>query len=182
MNRLFRLFGALFSIIALTHAAPALAASGNPLDQEAAAALQSLYEQTPASRALGKQAEAILVFPRVVKAGFVVGAQSGDGVLFRKGKPAGHFNTSGVSAGFQAGAQSYGYVLFFMSDSAVRALANRDGWEVGVGPSIVVVDAGMARALTTTTAHPDIYAFFFDQKGLMAGAGLQGTRIKRIGE
>ena len=59
-------------------------------------------------------------------------------------------------------------------------LGKSDGWELGVGPSIVVVDVGAAGSATTTTLQSEIYAFFFDQKGLMGGLGLQGTKITRI--
>ena len=158
----------------------ATAASNAALDQEVQAALKSLYASTPAAQALGAKAKGVLVFPSVVKAGLVIGAQSGDGALLRDGRTAGYYNTSGISAGLQAGAQTFGYALFFMSDAALKYLANAKGWEIGVGPSIVVVDSGMARSFSTTTAHADIYAFFFDQKGLMAGAGLQGTKITAV--
>ena len=67
-----------------------------------------------------------------------------------------------------------------MTDSALKYLDKSDGWEIGTGPSIVIVDEGMARALTTTTAKDDVYAFFFSQKGLMAGLGLQGSKISKI--
>jgi lipid-binding SYLF domain-containing protein len=164
-------------MIAATLAPSAAAADGKSIDRDSSAALKSLYDKTPAAKALGAKAKGILVFPRIVKAGFIIGGQGGEGTLFRNGKPAGHFGTGGMSVGFQAGAQSFGYALFFMSDSALNYVKNNDGWEIGVGPSVVIVDAGMARALTTTTAHSDIYAFFFDQKGLMAGMGLQGTKI-----
>ena len=60
------------------------------------------------------------------------------------------------------------------------SLDRSDGWEIGTGPSIVVVDEGIARSTTTTTAQSDIYAFFFSQEGLMAGLGLQGTKITKI--
>ena len=153
------------------------AASRSSLDQEARTALESLYAKTPAARALGAKAKAILVFPRIVKAGLIIGGQGGDGVMLKNGKTAGYYSSGGLSVGYQAGAQSYGYALFFMSDSSLQYLSNSDGWEIGVGPSVVVVDAGMAKSLTTTTAKSDIYAFFFDQKGLMAGMGLQGTKI-----
>jgi lipid-binding SYLF domain-containing protein len=85
-----------------------------------------------------------------------------------------------MSYGLQAGIQEYGYVLFFMTDSAMDWLDKSDGWEVGVGPSIVVVDTGAASSATTTTLQSDIYAFFFDQKGLMGGLGLQGTKITKL--
>ncbi len=87
---------------------------------------------------------------------------------------------AGLLVGLPAGAQSFGYALFFMTDSALKYLDKSGGWEVGTGPSVVIVDEGTARALTTTTAKSDVYAFFFDQKGLMAGLGLQGSQISRI--
>ena len=96
------------------------------------------------------------------------------------GKALAYYNTVSASYGLQAGIQKYGYVLFFMTDSAQAYLDKSDGWEFGTGPSIVVVDVGGATGLSTTTAKSDVYAFFFDQKGLMAGLGLQGTKITRI--
>jgi lipid-binding SYLF domain-containing protein len=120
------------------------------------------------------------VFPSIVKAGFLFGAQYGEGALREKGKTVGYYNTVAASYGLQAGVQVFGYALFFMTDSAVQYLANSGGFELGVGPSIVVLDAGAAKALTTTTAQKDMYAIFFNQKGLMAGLGLQGSKISRI--
>jgi lipid-binding SYLF domain-containing protein len=96
------------------------------------------------------------------------------------GKTTGYYNTAAASFGLQAGAQSFGYALFFMTDSALKYLHESKGWELGSGLSIVVVDAGFARSLSTTTAKSDIYAFFFDQKGLMAGIGIQGSKITKI--
>ena len=102
------------------------------------------------------------------------------GALLVDGKTAGYYNTAAASYGLQAGAQSFGYAMLLMTDTALDHLQNSSGWEVGVGPSIVVVDKGAAKALTTSTAKEDIYAFFFDQKGLMAGLGLQGSKITKI--
>jgi lipid-binding SYLF domain-containing protein len=85
-----------------------------------------------------------------------------------------------ASYGLQAGVQTFGYALFLMNQKALAYLEESAGWEIGVGPSLVVVDKGTAAALTTTTARSDVYAFFFDQRGLMAGIGLQGTKITRI--
>jgi lipid-binding SYLF domain-containing protein len=181
MRTLLRLLAAsLPALLAMTLVAPASAADKSSIDRDSAAALKSLYDKTPAAKALGAKAKGVLVFPRIVKAGFIIGGQGGEGALLRNGKTVGYFGTGGMSVGLQAGAQSFGYALFFMSDSALNHVKNSDGWEIGVGPSVVIVDAGMARALTTTTAHSDIYAFFFDQKGLMAGMGLQGTKIYKI--
>ena len=181
MIRLVRNMSAALSMAAaITFAAPALAASNDALDKDVRSALNSLYQSTPAAKALGAKAKAILVFPKIVKAGLIVGGQGGDGAMLKGNKIVGYYNTGGLSVGLQAGAQSFGYALFLMSDEAVKYAEKTGGWELGVGPSIVVVDQGAAAALTTTTAHSGIYAFFFDQKGLMAGMGLQGTKVTKM--
>ena len=159
---------------------PAMAASAAEINRDAAAALQTLYEGTPGAKELGAKAKGILVFPSIIKAGFIVGGQYGEGALRKRDKTVAYYNTVAASYGLQAGAQSFGYALFFMTDSALRYLDKSDGWEIGTGPSIVVVDQGKAGALTTTTAQADVYAFFFSQQGLMAGLGLQGSKISRI--
>jgi len=161
-------------------ARPAGAASRAEINRDVDAALAILYAKDPDARTLTSQAKAVLVFPSIVKAGFLFGAQYGEGALREKGKTVGYYNTVAASYGLQAGVQVFGYALFFMTDSAVRYLSNSGGFELGVGPSIVVLDAGAARALTTTTAQKDMYAIFFDQKGLMAGLGLQGSKISRL--
>lgn len=162
-------------------AAPAAqAASSAELDRESAKALEQVIASNPGARALAKDAHAVLVFPRIVKGGFVFGGQFGDGALRRGGRAAGYYRSIAASYGLQAGIQSFGYALFFMNEKALAYFDKSEGFEVGVGPSIVVLDHGMANAITTTTARSDIYAVFFDQKGLMAGIGLQGTKITRI--
>jgi len=159
---------------------PATAASSSEIARDVNSALSKMYDSVPESRNLGRQARAVLVFPSIVKAGFLFGAQYGEGGLVQRGRVSAYYNTVSASYGLQAGVQTFGYALFFMSDSAVQYLNNSGGFEVGTGPSIAIFDEGMARSLSTTTAHSDIYAIFFDQKGLMAGAGLQGTKITRL--
>ena len=156
------------------------AASTAEIDRDVTSALENLYAKSASAKSLGQKAKGILVFPSIVKGGFVVGGQYGEGALIKHGKTSGYYNTIQVSYGLQAGLQKYGYVLFFMTDSAMKFLDRSDGWELGVGPSIVVVDVGRATSKTTTTLQSDIYAFFFDQKGLMGGLGLQGTKISRV--
>jgi lipid-binding SYLF domain-containing protein len=168
-------------IVALPHSIhPALAASAAEINRDANSSLAKLYDKVPEARTLSGQAVAMLIFPSIVKAGFLFGAQYGEGVLREKGKNLGYYNTVAASYGLQAGVQSFGYVLLFMTDSALKYLQKSEGFELGVGPSIVIVDAGKAKTLTTSTVQSDIYAFIFDQKGLMAGLGLQGSKISRI--
>ena len=156
------------------------AESAREMRHSASQALANLYSTTPAARALGDKAAGVLVFPEIIKGGFIVAAQYGDGVLFKNGKAAGYYNTTSGSFGFQAGVQKFGYALFFMTHNDLAYLEKSKGWELGVGPSVTIADVGIARSLSTTTAREGVYAFFFDQKGLMGGLGLQGTKITRI--
>jgi lipid-binding SYLF domain-containing protein len=155
-------------------------ASADDLTSDSRLALQQLVAQNPAAAKCKSRAVAVLVFPDVVKAGFIFGAQGGQGILFVHGRPNGRYRTVAASYGLQAGVQRYGYALFLMNRKAVDWVNNTRGWEIGTGPSVVIVDKGMARSFTTDTIHSGIYAFTFDQQGLMAGLGLQGSKIMRI--
>jgi lipid-binding SYLF domain-containing protein len=149
------------------------------ISKDAHAALQSLYAKVDGAKALGAKATAILVFPKVTKAGLGIGGQHGRGALIRGGRTVAYYSTTGGSFGLQAGAQTYGYAMFFMNDKALQQLDKADGFEVGVGPTVVLLDEGKAKQITTTTMKDDIYAFIFGQKGLMAGIGIQGNKITK---
>lgn len=164
----------------LLSARPLHAASAAELDREAGAALSKLYASQPSAKVLSQKAKGILVFPTMVKAGFMFGGQVGDGVLRKQGRTAGFYNSVAASYGFQAGVQAFGYALFFMSDAALDQLDSTRGFELGVGPSLVVVDEGVGKSITSNTITSDVYAFIFDQKGLMAGLGIQGSKITKI--
>ena len=158
----------------------ASAATAAQLNADGQAALSRLYSQSDRARRYARDARAILVFPKIVKAGFMVGAQGGEGVLFVHGRPTAYYKIGAASFGLQAGGQSFSYALFLMNDSAVRYLDRSDGWAIGSGPSVVVIDQGKAMSTTSTTLAKDVYAFPFGQKGLMAGLGLEGSKITRI--
>jgi lipid-binding SYLF domain-containing protein len=158
----------------------ALAAGAGEIDRNATQALSMLYATTPGARALADKSKAILIFPRIVKGGFIVGGQFGDGALRKRGRTVGYYRSVAASYGFQAGAQSFGYVLFFMDEASLRYLNNSGGWELGTGPSLVVLDKGFGKNLSTTTMQKGVYAFIFNQKGLMGGIGIQGSKITKI--
>lgn len=166
--------------VSIATATVANAASVAELNADANQSLQKLYSTHPFAERLSKRAKAILVFPSIVKAGFVFGGAYGEGVLLEGGKADKYYNSVSGSWGFQAGAQSFGYAVFLMNDRAVRYLNRSDGWEIGVGPTVVVVDEGAAKNLSTSTLKDDAYAFIFDQKGLMLSVSIEGTKISRI--
>ncbi len=176
----------LFLLIGLTFGSlPTAAQNRTALDNDVHAAIAHLLKTSPAAKGLASSAKGALVFPNIVKAGFIVGFQYGDGALVGAKHGGGYYiasyyNITSVSYGMQAGVQSFGYVLALMTDAAVEHIETGDGWELGVGPSIVVVDSGLAKTLTTETTKSDVYAFTFGQSGLMAGLGLQGTKVTRL--
>jgi len=158
----------------------ALAASASEIDRNATQALSMLYATTPGARALADKSKAILIFPSIVKGGFIVAGQFGDGALRKRGRTVGYYRSISASYGFQAGAQSFGYVLFFMDEASLAYLNKSGGWELGTGPSLVVLDKGFGKNLSTTTMQKGVYAFIFNQKGLMGGIGIQGSKITMI--
>ncbi|MEQ8181337.1 MAG: twin-arginine translocation pathway signal protein [Smithellaceae bacterium] len=158
----------------------ASAESAGKINRDAQKALQKLYAESESAKDLGEKAKAILVFPAITKGGFIVGGLYGEGALLKSGNVAAYYNTIAVSYVLLGGLQHSVYVLLFMTDWEVKYLYKSDGWEFGTGPTIVVVDKGASASLSTTTAKSDVYAFFFSQKGLMAGLGLQGTKITKI--
>jgi lipid-binding SYLF domain-containing protein len=161
-------------------ASHARADSRDQLAEDGLRALHQLEETNPGSRYYARHARAVLVFPNVLKAGFVFGGETGNGVLLVHGKPEAYYNISGGSWGLQIGGQGFSYALFFMTDSSLDYLRRSEGFSAGTGPSIVVVNAGAGAEANTTTLTHDVYAFPFNQKGLMADLTLQGTKISKI--
>jgi len=150
------------------------------LHKDAGEALKTLTANNPAAAQVAKKAKAVLVFPNIVKAGLVFGGSYGEGVLMQGNAIDSYYNSITASWGLQAGAQSYGYIVFLMTDKAVKYLRDTHGWEIGVGPTVVVVNEGVAKNLSSTTLKKDAYAFIFDQQGLMASVSIEGTKISRI--
>lgn len=159
---------------------PVQGATAEDLNEDAAQALQTLYKSHPEAERLSKTARAVLVFPKIIKAGLVFGGSYGEGVMTRGGSFSGYYNSVSASWGWQAGAESYGYVVFLMNDKAVQYLDKSKGWEFGVGPNVVVVNEGIAKNLSTSTMKDDAYAYIFDQQGLMASLSIEGTKISPI--
>ena len=150
------------------------------IDSDSRQALNALYANNSAAKAIGQQARAVLVFPSIVKAGLGLGGAYGEGEMIQGGRVQGYYSTFTGSWGLQAGAQQYGYAVFLMNDTAVNYVEESDGWEIGVGPTVVLVNAGVAKNLSTTSLQEDAYAFIFDQKGLMAGVSIEGTKINKL--
>jgi lipid-binding SYLF domain-containing protein len=160
--------------------AAAIAATAADLDRDANQALKLLTDNNATAASIAKSATAILIFPNIVKAGLIFGGAYGEGVLQQGAQPHRYYNSVTASFGWQAGAQSYGYAVFLMNDAAVKYIRETSGWEIGVGPTVVIVNEGVAKNLSTSSLKDDAYAFIFDQQGLMASLSIEGTKISRI--
>lgn len=158
----------------------AYAATKADLDKDATTALQRLTTTNQTAAAVASKAKAVLVFPSIVKAGLIFGGAYGEGVMIENNQTAGYYNSVSASWGLQAGAQSYGYAVYLMTDEAVKYVRESRGWEIGTGPTVVLVNEGVAKNLTSTTLKDSAYAFVFDQQGLMAALSIEGTKISRI--
>ena len=154
--------------------------SAQEIDRDSREALKRLEAQGGKTQELVQKAIAILIFPNIIKGGLIIGGQYGDGALIQQGKTIGYYNIAAASFGLQAGGQSFSYALLFQKQSALDYLQKSDGWSIGSGPSVVVMDKGAAGSLTSTTVTQDVVAIPFGQKGLMAGLGLEGSKITSI--
>lgn len=168
------------AVVSMSVMYQANAATAEDLDKDSRQALQTLYKAQPLAERLSRTAKAVLVFPNIVKAGLVFGGSYGEGELIKGSTVVDYYNSVTGSWGLQAGAQSYGYAMFLMTNKAVRYIEETKGWEIGVGPTVVVVDEGVAKNLSTSSLQDDAYAFIFSQQGLMAGVSIEGTKISRI--
>ena len=168
------------SVVSMSVMNQASAATAEDLDEDSQQALQTLYKLQPVAETLSRTAKAILVFPNMVKAGLVFGGSYGEGELIKGSTVVDYYNSVTGSWGLQAGAQSYGYAVFLMTDKAVTYVEDTKGWELGVGPTVVAVDEGVAKNLSTSSLKDDAYAFIFSQQGLMAGISIEGTKISKI--
>lgn len=159
---------------------PAAAAPASEINRDSAEALERLTKSNETARNISQKARAVLVFPKIIKAGLVLGGSYGEGALREGGKTTAYYASASASYGLQIGGQTYAYVVFLMNDSALKYLRESKGWEIGVGPTVVIVNDGVAKNLSSTTLQDDAYAFIFGQQGLMAGVSIEGSKITRI--
>ncbi len=171
---------AVFTAVTGFEATPARAEKAATIEQNSREALALLRKNSAPADKIAGDAAGILVFPKIVKGGLIIGGQYGEGALFQNDAVKQYYSTAAASFGLQAGLTTFGYAVFFMNEKSLSYLDNSDGWEIGTAPNVVVVESGAAASLTTTSGREDIYVFFFDQKGLMAGLTIEGTKITEI--
>jgi lipid-binding SYLF domain-containing protein len=156
------------------------AASRIEIDARVEAALTEFYREVPAARELATAAKGILVFPQVLKAGFGIGGEYGEGALLLNRQPVQYYATAGASVGFQVGAQAQTQIILFMDSTALARFRSSDGWKVGVDGSVAIAQFGAGKTLDSTTLQQPVIGFIFSNKGLMYDLSLEGNKITRI--
>ena len=159
---------------------PASAASAAEIDVQVVAALERFDQEVPAGRELLAQAKGVLVFPRVIKAGFGIGGEYGEGALRIGGRSVGYYNLISASIGLQLGAQARAELILFMTEEALERFRSSDGWEVGVDGSVALITTGVAGEIDTNTINQPVIGFVFGEEGLMANLSLEGAKISRL--
>ena len=154
------------------------AASAEEIDAGVAATLRRFYRQVDAAPELVEKAAALLVFPTVIKAGFGIGGEYGEGALVIRGRTAGYYNTVTASIGFQLGAQARAIIILFMTGDALASFRRIDGWKIGVDGSVAIITVSAAGSLDTNLFP--VIGFILDAKGLMYNLTLEGSKISRI--
>jgi lipid-binding SYLF domain-containing protein len=157
------------------------AAKRREIDNGADAALSRLYANAKSSKELAQRAEGILIFPRLISGGLVVGGEYGDGVLRARGnRAAGYYRLVGGSLGWQAGAQSQAVVLMFMTKEALDRFRNSNGWTAGADATVSVANVGATGDIDTNTARQAVIGFALTNVGLFAGLKIDGAKITRL--
>ena len=167
-------------VLAAASARPAVAASKTEIDARVNGALQELYQRSAAARELAAKASGILVFPRVLKAGFGLGGEFGEGSLLVGDEPVQYYRVASASVGFQIGGQARAQVLMFMTDAALDAFRSSDGWEAGVDGSVAILEFGVGEDLSTHSVAEPIVGFVFGNKGVMYNLSLEGTKFWKV--
>lgn len=167
-------------VLCLLVSASAQAASKQEIDSDVQYALQAFYDLNPGNKELASKASGMLIFPSVMKAGFVVGGEYGECVLWINNKPVEYYSIASASVGLQIGAQSRSEVILFMDKNALDNFRAHDGWSVGVDGSVAVINEGAGKDINTETAKDPIIAVIFSNKGLMGNLSLEGSKFSKI--
>ena len=170
----------LIGLVLLCSAGMAFSATAREIDVSVEVTLERFNKEVPGAEGFMKKAKGVLIFPQVIKAGFGIGGEYGEGAMQIGGKTVEYYSTMAASIGFQLGAQTKSIILVFTKESALKAFRNSDGWKAGVDGSVALISLGMGDSLDTTNVKDPIVAFIFGQKGLMYNLTLEGSKFSKL--
>ncbi|MEM9431193.1 MAG: YSC84-related protein [Pseudomonadota bacterium] len=154
--------------------------SQDEINASVAASRRLMFETVPWSRDLASRASGILIIPEIVEGGFVISAAYGEGALLIGDAPVDYISMTSAAFGFQIGAQAFSHALFFMTPDVLREFRVTDGWELGADAEFAVPDQGIGAGISSNTVGRPVVALIYGQRGLIAGASLEGTKYSRL--
>jgi lipid-binding SYLF domain-containing protein len=173
---------ALISLVSVVLFLP-LAASADTaaeLDAKVDEAIRTFQSEVDGADVFLRQSAGYLVFPRVIKVGIGVGAETGEGVLRVAGRSAAYYRTTSGSFGFQLGAQAKSMVIAFMTKESLAQFRASSGWQVGIDGSVALIDLSAGKQINNANIKDPVVGFIFGAKGLMYNLTLEGTKISRV--
>ncbi len=170
----------IFTLFSVAFTGITTAASKEEIDIEVEASVEKFQQEVTGSKKFLEKAEGILVFPDIIKVGFGIGGEYGEGALLIKGKTVDYYNTAAASIGFQLGAQFKTVILVFLKKDALDKFRNSSGWEVGVDGSVALIELGVGKDINTINIVDPIVGFVFSNKGLMYNLTLEGSKITKL--
>jgi len=156
------------------------AASAKEIDIKVNDALKRFYKDVGGAREFIKESKGVLIFPDVIKAGFGIGGEYGEGALRIGGKTVQYYSTAAASIGLQLGAQMKTVIIVFLNNKELNKFRKSDGWEAGVDGSVALVEMGAGTSIDTSNIKDPIVGFVFGNKGLMFNLTLEGSKFSKL--
>ena len=180
MNKYNKVFRSASMLMALLFSSAILAASASKIDSDASKALVVFREDVNGAEVFLDQAAGYLIFPRVIKVGIGLGAETGEGALRVGGQTVAYYRTTAGSIGFQLGAQAKSIVIAFMTKESLQKFRDSSGWKVGVDGSVALIDLGAGKTIDSNNIKDPVVGFIFGSKGLMYNLTLEGSKFSKL--
>ena len=156
------------------------AATADEIDANVNASLDRFVNEVKGAQEFLDTAKGVLIIPKVMQGGVVVGGEYGEGALRIGGKTVGYYNIASASLGAQLGAQQKDIILVFMSKAVLKKFRTSENWQAGVDAKVTLVTVGVDDSLSTMKFKQPVVGFVFGQKGLMAGVTIEGSKFTKM--
>ena len=171
----------LFVLVIAPHFSQGVQArTAKEIDVSVEVALERFKNEVPGANEFLENAKGVLVIPRVIRIGFGLGGEYGEGALLIGGKTVDYYSAAAGSFGFQIGAQSKNVVIIFMDENALTNFRDSLGWRAGVDGSVALIDYGAGGSVDTKNIQHPIVGFVFGLKGLMVNLSLEGSKYTKL--
>jgi len=156
------------------------AATANEIDVNVNASLDRFVKEVKGAQEYLNAAKGVLIIPKVMQGGLIVGGEYGEGALRIGGKTVGYYNIASASLGAQIGAEQKDIIIVFMSQKVLKKFRTSKNWQAGIDAKVTVVNLGADESLDTKKFNQPIVGFVFGQKGLMAGVTIDGSKFTKM--